>query len=190
LGTGKNNLKSLYSYILFSLSRIFAYLILGILFFFLGELLIGSVFERISRYIFIFGGCFIVIMGILMILSVKLESQTCPLFLKNLLFQDKKNILILGLIIGFLPCAPLLAVYSSTVLVSKSWVSFLMHVASFGLGTLFSPLLLIVFFAGFIPAFFINKKPLFSRILNILCGLIMLVLGTQLVLRAWGVSFS
>jgi len=153
-------------------------------FFILGELLTGSFMEKMSKYIFIFGGSFVIIMGILMILSVKLELGFCPFFIKKLLLQDKKNIVILGLIIGFLPCAPLFAVYSSTILVSKNWALFLMYVASFGLGTIFSPLLLVVFFAGFIPKFFLNKRPVYSRVLNILCGIIMMVLGTQLIMKA------
>jgi sulfite exporter TauE/SafE len=165
-------------------------LIVGLLFFFLGELLTGSVLGKISKYIFILGGSFVIIMGLLMIASVKLESRVCPFFVKKLLLQDKKNIVILGLIIGLLPCAPLFAVFSSTMLVSKNWASFLMHVVSFGLGTLFSPLLLVVFFAGFIPKFFLNKRPVYSRILNFLCGIIMLFLGTQLIMQAWGKTIN
>lgn len=188
LGTKKNILNSLYAYVLFSLSRISAYLVIGLFFFFLGELLTDSFLQGISRYVFILGGSFIVIMGILMILSVRLESKACPAFIKNFLLRDKKNILILGLIIGFLPCAPLFAVFSSTILVSNNWGVFLLHLLFFGLGTLLSPLLLIVFFAGFIPKFFLNKKPVYARILNMLCGIIMLVLGSQLIMKAWGIE--
>ena len=58
-------------------------MIIGILFFILGELLTGSLMEKMSKYIFIFGGSFVIIMGILMILKVKLELGFCPFFIKE-----------------------------------------------------------------------------------------------------------
>jgi len=185
VGTGKNTLKSIFSYLLFSLSRICVYTLLGLLIFFLGRLLAESLLERISKYIFLSGGGFVIIVGMLMILGVRTELGLCPLFLKNFFLRDKKNIVILGLIVGFLPCAPLFAVFSSSALISKNWVSYLWYIVSFGLGTMFSPLLFLVVFAGCLSKIFLNKKIPYFRIFNFAGGAMMMFLGVQLIMKAF-----
>lgn len=182
-GTEKNTLKSVITYILFSISRISAYFVTGILIFILGELITKNLFGNLSKYIFIFGGIFIIFVGILIVLGKKLEFGLCKFLSKNILEQDKKSIMFLGFIIGFLPCAPLFAVFSSAGLISKSLLSFLLYIASFSIGTFFSPLLVLVIFTGLLPRLLLNKSLIASRIFNAVCGLIMITLGIQLITK-------
>ncbi len=181
-GTEKNPFKSVITYMVFSLSRISAYFVIGLLFFFLGELIAGKLFGNLLRYIYILGGGFIILVGILMVLGKKMEFCFCKFLSKNVLERDKKSIMMFGFIIGFLPCAPLLAVFSSAGLMSKSLLLYLLYIASFGIGTFFSPLLVLAIFAGLIPRL-VNKDLIISRIFNVVCGLIMVILGVQLIAR-------
>lgn len=182
-GTEKNTAKSVATYILFSLSRISAYFVIGLLFFFLGELIIAKLFGNLSRYIFILGGGFIVFVGILMALGKKMEFGFCKFLSKNILERDKKSIMMFGFIIGFLPCAPLFAVFSSAVLMAKPLSLFLLYICFFGIGTFFSPLLVLAIFAGLIPRL-LNRNLIITRIFNSVCGLIMVILGIQLITKA------
>jgi len=181
-GTEKNTFKSVITYVLFSLSRIFAYFVIGILIFYTGELIAGKLFGSLSKYIFISGGGFILLVGILMILGKKMEFGVCKFFPGNILERDKLSIVLLGFIIGFLPCASLIAVFSSAGLMSKSLFLFLLYIASFGIGTFFSPLLVLAIFAGLIPRL-LNKNFIIVRIFNSVCGLILMVLGAGLIKR-------
>ncbi|MFA5411304.1 MAG: sulfite exporter TauE/SafE family protein [Candidatus Omnitrophota bacterium] len=172
-GTKKNVRKSITGYLLFSLSRISAYLILGLLVFFLGRLAASRLLGEYSRYIFILGGGFIAAIGALMMSGRRIEVRAW------------NNLPLLGLIIGLLPCAPLLAIFSYLGLISRAWWQSLLYSFSFGLGTLLSPLLLLAGFTGLIPRFLQNKKDNYDKIFIFICGLIIVFLGLQLMRRGF-----
>jgi sulfite exporter TauE/SafE len=159
------------------------YLLLSIAIFFLGRLTTERFLGDFSKYMLIIGGGFIISVGLLMSLGKRLELKFCYSFQKSVLERDKKSILIFGFIIGLLPCAPLLAVLSYIGLVSKSWSMSLLYGLSFGIGTVISPLILLVIIAGIIPKFLIDKS--YDRWFNLACGLIIIFLGAQLILRAF-----
>ncbi len=179
-GTEKKITKSIGAYFIFSLSRILVYLILGLSIFFFGQaILLGS----FSRYLFLFAGLFIIIIGLLIAvgknLNYKLCQKTQDLFLK----KDAKTIITFGLLAGVLPCAPLISVVSYIGLMAKHWLNSLVYSLAFGLGTVISPLFLLVVFAGLIPK--IINKPSFYRVFNLICGLIIIFLGFQLLKRSF-----
>jgi len=171
-GAKKDILKSLSAYILFSLSRISVYIVLSLLLFFLGRFLVDKFVAVFSKYVLTLGGILVILVGILTGLG---KSWKC----------DKQNIVVMGLVVGLLPCAPLIAVLSYVALVSKTWMHSLLYSLSFGLGTFVSPLVFLVIFTGLIPKFIIDKKDLINRIFNIICGLIIIFLGIQLIRRAF-----
>lgn len=185
VGTKKNILKGFLVYALFSLSRILVYLILGILFFIVGKFFLEGLIEKFSRYLSIIGGAFIVLLGALTLIGRRIGVPVCGFLQKNLLEHDKKSVILLGLIFGLLPCAPLLAVYSYIGLMQKSLITSQLYILSFGLGSFFSPLILIVLFAGFIPQFLIAKKEAYSRYFSVICGIIIIWLGVDLILKAF-----
>lgn len=182
-GTEKNLLKGITAYLLFSLSRLLSYIALSILIFSFGRFIAGKLLTDISKYIYILAGSFIIIIGLLMCLCRQTKLGFCNLLYKNMLERDVKSIVLLGLFFGFLPCGPLLALFSYLGLISKSLVSSIQYALSFGLGTLVSPLLLLVIFTAFIPRL-LKAKQLYRNIFNIICGLIMIFLGAQLIVRA------
>ncbi len=184
-GTRKNPAGGLSAYALFSLARVSVYLAIGLAVYFLGRFLAVEYLGVISRYVLILGGAFIISVGVLLILGKNMHSGICGLLRDKFLQKDKKSIIIMGLIIGLLPCAPLLAVFSYIGLTSKSWHSSLAYAFSFGAGTLVSPLLVLTALAGLLPRLLTDKKPVYERAFNFLCGGIMVFLGAQLVMRAF-----
>lgn len=182
-GTEKDVLKSIWAYSLFSLSRIFVYLVLTLVIFFFGQT-ITKVLGFSSKYLFILGGIFIITIGILNILGKNLNYKFCnsaqDLFLK----RDTKTIITFGLIIGLLPCAPFISVVSYIGLVAKHWANSLFYSLAFGAGTLVSPLFFLVVLAGLIPKIMINNHSV-NRIFNFVCNLIIIFLGFQLLRKAF-----
>jgi sulfite exporter TauE/SafE len=185
VGTKKSIFKGLVVYILFSLSRISVYLVLSVLIFFLGNFLLERFLRNFSKYILALGGAFIILVGVLLAGSRRLEFRPWQFLEKNIIRRDKKSMLALGLVTGLLPCAPLLAILSYVGLVSKSWLESLFYSFSFGLGTFISPLVLLVILAGLIPKFLVDKKGLYAQIFSFISGLVIIFLGLQLVRRAF-----
>ena len=195
-GSKKNILKGLGVYLLFSLSRIAVYLFLALAIFFLGKFIIETWLGRFSKYIFVLAGSFLIMLGILIASGRNLETlfilrqpawlnKSCQFLHKSLLAHDKKSIILMGLIIGILPCGPLLALFGYLGLISKTWIEALIYSFSFGLGTLISPLLILSALAGLIPNFLEGQKVSYYKILSFICGLIIVFLGIQLIIRAY-----
>ena len=184
-GTGKSPRAGVLSYFLFSWTKILAYLILSLVIFFSGKLAIEMAWVNFSKYIFILGGLFIIALGVFVALGSRLEFQPWRKLRVKFIENDNKSMLILGLITGLLPCAPLLAVLSYIGLISASWPAALLYSLSFGIGTLFSPLMALVIFAGAIPGFFLRKNNLYRRVFNLICGLIIILLGLRLFWRVF-----
>jgi len=184
-GTRKNIFRSIGVYIVFSFSRITVYLLLGLLVFFLGKLSLDRMLGVFSVYVFILGGSFIILVGILTIFNRTLRLMPGRFLQKNIIERDKKSIVMFGLVIGLLPCAPLLAVISYVGLISKHPLQALLYSLFFGIGTFISPLILLVIAAGFIPHFLPDKKQFIGRIFNFICGLLIIVLGLQLIMKVF-----
>ena len=181
----KTAIKSLGVYILFSSGRIFVYLVLSVLVFFLGKFLTEKYLSDVSRYVLLLGGIFIIIIGLLTALGARLEYKSCWFLKRHLLEKDKKSTFTLGLIIGLLPCAPLLVLFSYIALVSRSWYSSLLYSFVFGLGTFISPLLILILLTGYLSSFLKNNKEIYERVFTLVCGLIIVFLGLQLVRKAF-----
>lgn len=175
VGTNKKVIPGIWAYFLFSLSRILVYVVLGLVVFSCGELVVRYKLEFLSRYVFIFGGIFIIIIG----LSVAILPLAHMCQVKRSL-RDTNTIIGLGLITGLLPCAPLISVSSYIGLVSQTWTDSIVDSISFGLGTAVSPLFLLVLSGSVVSGVLINKDKI-RRILNIICGLIIIFLGLRLI---------
>jgi sulfite exporter TauE/SafE len=180
-GTGKGAIKGLMSYILFSLARIIAYMVLGLLVFLLGRFAEQRLFAgTLFKYVIASGGAFIIFTGILMLAGRSLEFKFCRFLYRNILERDKKSLFIFGLVVGLVPCAPLLATLSYVGLASKSWLEGALYGMFFGLGTFISPLAILAGLAGFIPRLMLNLKAAYYKIFSFICGLIIIFLGIQL----------
>jgi sulfite exporter TauE/SafE len=183
-GTQKSVYSSSLAYIVFSLSRILAYLALGVLIFLFGEFGSKYMYGSFSRYVYIFAGIFIIIIGVLMASGRSSYAKFCRRLSNLLLKKDIKTIFLLGLIIGIMPCLPLISVLSYIALVSKTFFDSLLYSFCFGLGTAISPLFLLSALTGLIPALLL-KHSKFYAMFNSVCGLIIAGLGTQLIIRGF-----
>lgn len=181
-GTKKNASKSLGAYFLFSFTRVCVYLILGLLVFFFGRL----IFDKLStlfKGILLIGGFFIIILGLVMSLGRDFKFGICKLLHRHTIEYDKRSLIIFGIVLGFLPCIPLITVLSYSSLVAKSWLENILYVFAFGLGTILSPLIILAIFSGFLPRV-LDGKSVYERVFRVFCGLIIIFLGIQLIIKA------
>ena len=181
VGAQKNIRQGITAYILFSLARISVYVALGALVFLLGKFITEVWVSCGARYIFIAGGLFICFLGLLTAWGRLSASPACRFLQSKFLERDTKSILTLGLMMGLLPCAPLLGLFSYSSLAAKSLLVSCLYALSFGLGTVVSPVLAALAMVGVLPRLLKNSVGL-AKTLRIACGLIMAGLGLQL---AW-----
>ena len=184
-GNRKGIAKGISAYFLFSAARVAVYLALALAVFFLGKFILESWLGRFSKYLFILAGIFLVILGGLIAAGRDLKSHCGEFLNRKLLTYDRKSIILMGLLIGILPCAPLLALFGTLGLISKTWMQAVLYTFFFSLGTVVSPLLILSACAGFIPKFLSGNKEAYSKILSFICGLIVIFLGIQLIIRAY-----
>jgi len=183
VGTNRNVSASLVSYVLFSLTRITVYILLSILVYFSGTLIFKEAGAAFLKYIYLAGGIFTIIVGLFVVSGKNEKMSACNFLHKKLFLKDNKNMLFFGAVIGFLPCAPLLAFFSYVALISKSWPECLVLTLAFGLGTFFSPLFILVAVLGLLPNFLLKFKPIYKTVLRVIAGIMLFILGVELLGR-------
>ncbi len=187
-GTQKNVFKGLSAYLLFSFSRMFVYLVLGLAVFYSGKVMLTKFFNFFPL-ILAGSGAFVIFLGILIALGKNINLIPCAFLHKHIIESDKKSMVTLGLVMGLLPCAPLVTMLTYAGLISRHAGENLLYTLAFGLGTAASPLLILAGLAGFIPRIIsgASKTGAFTalRVFSIICGLIMIILGIQLIGKAF-----
>ncbi|HQJ15358.1 MAG TPA: sulfite exporter TauE/SafE family protein [Candidatus Omnitrophota bacterium] len=184
-GTQKKARESLNAYTLFSLSRVAVYVFLSLCVFFIGRMGLENIVADYADYLFILAGFFLILLGVYFMLGKRMEIKPFNLIYRHIIRGDTKNIVLLGLAYGFLPCAPFLGVLTYIGLVSRNAAENIIYAVLFGAGTFVSPLLLVSLAAGAVPAVIKNNDGLIARIVRMLCGAIMVFMGSQLVRRAF-----
>lgn len=165
----KNIPASIITYIWFSFSRIAVYIALSLIIFFFGEFALARLSGSWLNYLIVAAGLTIIFIGVGVIFNKKLEFSLPPI--------------LMGAAVGILPCGPLLAVLSYIGLVSKAWQESLLYGLSFGLGTLLSPLVLLSVFSGWLGNWLKSNR--YYRIFRFTCGMIIILLGLNLLRRAF-----
>jgi sulfite exporter TauE/SafE len=181
LGSAKNCKESLVFYLLFSLSRILVYIVLSLIIFVIGEFGARRFLSLFSDYVNIFGGSFIVFIGILLVFKFSPKLSIFEVVKDKFLKKDLKNSIILGFVYGLIPCAPFLAVLSYIGLYSKSFIESMFFAFVFGLGTLFSPLILVSLINGKITTAIKNNLAKYEIIIRLPSAVIIIYLGVQLI---------
>ena len=177
--------QGVWAWFLFSLSRICVYLILSLAIFLLGEFVVKQNLINIAKFIYLAGGLIIILIGFFTIIrgSIKpfrnLENRgaVCR--------RSSMQPITLGLIMGTLPCGPLIAVFSYIGLVSSTWQLCIFYSLIFGLSTLISPLILFVLVAGLIPRMLLSQPKIYYPF-RLICGLIIVFFGAQLIFHGTG----
>ncbi|MDP3143729.1 MAG: sulfite exporter TauE/SafE family protein [Candidatus Omnitrophota bacterium] len=184
-GANKNLKESFRIWLIFSLARIFSYLLLGFIAGVFSQEIVYKIYQsNLGRYLLIAGGVFLLLIGILMMAGGLGRNKFCQALEARFIKKGMKSVAIFGLLIGFLPCAPLLAILSYIALISGSWYKGIWYSLSFGIGTLISPLIILAILASQVSKL-LNKTKFFA-VFQKICGLIIFVLGWELIIRATG----
>lgn len=179
-------LEAVRKYAVFSLGRILVYSGLGAAIFLVGKMATQVFLESTFGYVTFFGGVIICMLGVLSIFGRHSGPRFCAFLEKHRPRIDTGNLFLLGIVMGLAPCGPVLVLLASAALVSKHLALTVGYCLVFGLGTTISPLALICVFASGSSQFLRNRNMFWQRILDYLCGSIMIFIGIQFLLRAKG----
>lgn len=163
---------------IFLLARSVVYCFLGLLAALFGGLFTGWL-HQFEDYIFLVGGLFIVLVGILVIFGKELKSPLCEA-LKNRVANDNTGPLILGLTMGIFPCFVVLAVLAYIALEAQSLWQGAFYGFAFGMGKFISPLILLGPLASTLPTRLIKNNRIYGFFRR-LCGFIIFLIGVNLV---------
>lgn len=171
--------------ILFSVSRIITYAILGAV---AGELglilnnLIGN--STFSLILGLITGAINIVIGIFIIISQ--ESFRCSRlcrYAKGMLEQGYSMIM-LGVFLAVIPCAPLTSLFTQIMVQQGGPLFGAAEGGLFGIGiTLSIPFWSLALFSGVVPGK-ILKNERFTKVFKIICGSVLIVIGLKYVLVA------
>lgn len=174
------------TYIIFAFTKIFVYLLLGLLVGFFGEFVLHRVFGSAGLRFFYFGfGVFLFILGVLLCAEKFPWGKKCSSWFGTSGPRDIKNIIVFGLVVSLSPCWPLLAVLGYIALISDHWSKGLLYMGAFGLGTAISPMIVLSMAAGWLARLLHRHERIF-RLARIFCGAILCYLGFTLILLLKG----
>ena len=177
--TKKSFKGSFSSYLIFSLNKLIGYCILGILCGLGVKIIASPLGAKYLDLIYLIIGCFIVLIGITAIFNRGNNfNPICNWLHKG----NIRNVGVLGLLIGLAPCLPLLGILNYIVLISDSYLQTIGFCVVFGLGTIISPLFLMVMLSGKLAGAF-SKNNKLKIIIRILCGGIIVFLGGRIILQ-------
>lgn len=167
----------------FSFARIIAYVTLSLISATLGSYLIKRFYQTQAGMIsYVIAGSLISFLGIIIIIDKAPLLQLCRPFKKTNLPSGIKEMFLLGLLLGFAPCLPLLGVLAYIAFHSSDPFQGTFLGFIFALGTIISPLILLGPLAGS-AANLLVKKELAYKIFIRLCGLTLLYLGIGMIVR-------
>jgi sulfite exporter TauE/SafE len=187
-GTQKGWGRGLWSILVFSLSRILAYLVLAIVAAGIGQLIVRRYYEStFGCLIYPIVGVIVVVIGVHLALGRGHKSLGCRKSFGLHGRDGLKGMAILGLLIGFSPCVPLFGVLTYIALEARTLVQACYYGACFGVGTLLTPLIPVGALAGGIPS--LVQWPRVFDIMRRLCGGYLVYVGVKLVLSGGCVAF-
>lgn len=166
--------------LIFLFSRLVAYIILGLLAGLLGRLLILWL-RQFEYLIFLIGGILILIIGLMIIFGKESHPLLCQFLSRQVVDNNIKGPMLLGLIVGILPCLPILAVLSYIALKSQNLWQGAFYGFSFGMGKFISPLIPLGVLASSLPKVLIKNQRIYN-FFNRLCGFILFFIGLNFVI--------
>ncbi|MBN2831089.1 MAG: sulfite exporter TauE/SafE family protein [Candidatus Omnitrophica bacterium] len=171
--------------LVFSVSRLFAYSLLGLLSTLFYKFVFGVIGMKGVCLQFILG-VLIIIIALLHLFSINqkfaLSNPLCRFFRSKLTEKPKFNMVLFGLLVGFSACPPLLAVLTYIAAIAKDPLWGLMGGFVFGLGTLITPLIPLAAFTGFIIDR-IKKSSVILMAVRVLSTAILLYFGVRLIVN-------
>lgn len=187
-GTGQSWREGVKATLIFSLSRLSAYVLLGLLAGVAGMFITDALHdEGLATYVWIGAGIFISLVGILMLWGKEPRLHLCQILMRRTIKDSTMSMALLGFIIGIASfCPPLLAILTYIAFTVKDPLAGAFYGFCFGLGTaIVTPVIIIGILASILP------RVLFSspKVLDIFrrsCGFLFLLLGARLIFSAIG----
>lgn len=172
--------KALADIAIFLFGRLFAYVALGAIAGLSGFYLRRFIQADLVRYFNLASGLISILLGIFVFFQKK--APACASKISHNKIHDFGSILVLGLMIGISPCAPLTALLFEIALISNSTIEGASYAFSFGLGTFLAGFVVIAGLAGLLRGF--ARKMIHSETANnifrISCAILLVLLGLGL----------
>ncbi len=177
-GTQEGWKRGLISILIFSFTQLIVYSILGLLAGLFGKILTERL-NQVSGLVFIIGGLFISVIGLLIIFGSQTGHHLCRILTKRVVEDRIKGPVLIGLIIGIIPCLPLLGVLTYIVLKTQNLWQGAFWGFAFGMGKFVSPLIPLGILAGILPVN-LSRNDKIYKLFNRLCGFGLTFVGIHL----------
>lgn len=167
----------------FATGRIIAYLILGWLAGWSIRLL--ELFQHNAfppAMIRILAAGIVIITGLLIIIGRNVSDPYCGRFIKYFIDKNHKSVFILGILLGFAPCFPLIGVLTYIAVKAASPWQGMIYAGCFGLGNMIIVLLLGVLSSRIIVSYKQEIK-IGQKILIKVCGIFLIIWGVLLTFK-------
>jgi len=180
LATNQDWREGLSSTLIFLLSKCAVYVLLGLVFGYIGAYILGIYASGAGRIIWLIGAFSVIFLGVFVSISSKVQNPYCRFLARWAGEKAPANLVWLGVIVGLLPCLPLTAALLEIALLSKNIFAGALYGLFFGLGTVLSPLLILGVAAGGIKQW-IKQDERFTRALNLICGIVLVLTGVYMI---------
>lgn len=186
-GTRRTSWEGFKATLIFGLTRMFIYGLLGGLMGYVGYHLFRFFFHNrvFLTYLWISAGAFIMLLGVLIMLGKGIKNPICQYLQKQTVENSSRSMVILGIVVGLSPCLPLLGILTEIMFLSKTFYEGFVMGLAFGVGTVISPLLLLGALTPVIPSKLFRSDRAF-RVFNFLCGFLLVVVGFYIIWKRVG----
>jgi len=171
--------KSLISYLVFSTCKIIGYIILALIWTKVINLFSNYLIQRFAVFFYNLLAAFIILVGITTVFYKKDKPNS---FCKVVHSGNIRNIGLMGFLVGLSPCLPLIGILNYIAIISSNLTHAAVFSFTFGLGTVISPLLLVVTFSAKISQI-LSKNKRIEKIIKITGGLVLISLGLIVIFR-------
>ncbi|HEX78377.1 MAG TPA: sulfite exporter TauE/SafE family protein [Dehalococcoidia bacterium] len=184
-GTREGWREGLKATLIFSFSRLFAYVLLGLVAGLSGTLL-TDFFQNpgFGSYLWISAGAFLSLLGVLIMLGKEPRLHLCRALSRHAVGDSTKSMVLLGFLVGVAPCAPLLGILTYVAFSAKNCLLGAFYGFCFGFGTaIITPIVVLGVLASVVPRLLFRNPRLFD-IFRRSCGLLLLFFGARLIVDA------
>jgi ABC-type nickel/cobalt efflux system permease component RcnA len=183
-GTKDRWREGLLNMIVFSISRLSAYVTLGLMAGSFGMLITNFFYESaFGLYLWTLGGSFIILLGLFILWGKEPKMGLCQFLHRYTIGKSVISMALLGFIFSLRPCPSLLGVLSYIALNVGNPSIGAFYGLCFGVGsTILSPLLVIGVFASAAPRA-IFKTPGIYRFFRRFCGVLLVLFGLRMIIK-------
>jgi sulfite exporter TauE/SafE len=169
--------QSFSSYLIFSGGRLLSYAAWGLVCVLAAAFFQSEALSRYDQGIYLVLGGFIVLLGLATLLGKNsLFQKACEAIHRG----DVRNVGVAGFLAGLSPCLPLIGILNYVAIISKSPLEAMFFSFVFGLGTVVSPLAVLVVLSGRISETLSQNKK-FKYFVQCLSAAILIFLGARII---------